>query len=227
MTSGIIQKFVLYGASFNPPHVGHFSAISQMLEEFDKVVVFLYPEKYANGKVEVLPPIKQRMKMLEIFIGEHFPQMATRLILVDLASEIGLKDKVNDGVLHTIDYLRYVREKYDNTVHLSVCLSFKQENLLRKEHFFKEKEIEEEFGVFRLEEENKIQSSELRQFFSSHKNVRNAKDEQYIRSVVGNGLAEHIFEHNLYDVKKKKQKEKKSESDHTSTTSVIKKKNSI
>ena len=45
MTATIVQKYILYGASFNPPHVGHFSAISQMLEEFDKVIVFPYPKK--------------------------------------------------------------------------------------------------------------------------------------------------------------------------------------
>lgn len=30
------ETYILYGASFNPPHIGHFSAISQMLEEHDK-----------------------------------------------------------------------------------------------------------------------------------------------------------------------------------------------
>lgn len=203
MSSGIIQKYILYGASFNPPHIGHFSAVTQMLEEYDKVIVFPYPKKHHNGVVEVLPPLKQRMKMLEIFIGEYFPQMSERLILTDLATEIGLKDKKDEGILHTYDYLQYVRSQYDNNIHLSVCLGFEEENQLRKEVFFKQEEIEKDYDVFRLEEENKIQSNELRKFFSDHKNIKNAKDEQYIRYVVGNALAEHIFENNLYGVKRK------------------------
>lgn len=211
MTATIVQKYILYGASFNPPHVGHFSAISQMLEEFDKVIVFPYPKKHNNGIVEVLPPIKERMKMLEIFVAEHFPQMADRLILMDLATELGQKDKVTEGIFHTYDYLQHIKTKIPSNAHLSVCLGFEAQNLLRKEDFFKQEEIEREFGVFRLEEENSIKSNELRQFFSSHKNIKNAQDELYIRYVVGNALAEHIFENNLYGVKKKKVAKEASE----------------
>lgn len=204
MSVEIIKQYILYGASFNPPHIGHFSAITQMLEEYDKVIVFPYPKKHNNGVIEILPPLKQRMKMLEIFIAEHFPQMSERLILTDLATEIGLKDKINEGVLHTYDYLKYVRTKFNNDVHLSVCLGFEEQNILRKEEFFKEEEMKEQYGVFKLEEENKIKSDELRSFFSNHKNIKNSRDEQYIRYVVGNALAEHIFENNLYGIKKKK-----------------------
>lgn len=206
MTTTIIEKYILYGASFNPPHVGHFSAITQMLEEYDKVIVFPYPKKHNNGVIEVLPPIKERFKMLEIFIAEHFPQMKDRLILTDLATDMGIKDKKNEGILHTYDYLQYVKTKVSDNVHLSVCLGFEAQNLLRKEQFFKQDEMENQFGVFRLEEENSIKSEDLRKFFSNHKNIKSAKDEQYIRSVVGDALASHIFENNLYGISKNKPK---------------------
>ena len=200
----VIKKYVLYGASFNPPHIGHFSAISQMLEEYDKVIVFPYPKKYHNGIEEKLPPLGQRMKMLEIFFAEFFPQVVDRLLLNNLSPKIKLKDKVNEGVLHTYDYLKFVKENIPNNVHLSVCLGFDAENILRKESFYKEEEIKKEFGVFKITEENKINSAKLRDFFSDHKNVKSAKDEQYIRYAVGNSLAEHIFENNLYGLQKKK-----------------------
>jgi cytidyltransferase-like protein len=198
----IIEKHILYGASFNPPHIGHFSAISQMLEEYDKVIVFPYPKKYSNGISENLPAIGQRMKMLELFFAEYFPQMHDRLTLVDLATDMK-KNKIVEGVPHTYDYLQYVKKNIPISSHLSVCLGFDAKNELRKESFHKESEIENEFGVFRLEEENTIKSDDLRSFFSSHKNVKSAKDELYIRYAVGNALAEHIFKNNLYGVKKK------------------------
>jgi nicotinic acid mononucleotide adenylyltransferase len=182
--------------------MGHFSAISQMLEEYDKVIVFPYPKKHINGVVEILPPLKQRMKMLEIFIAEHFPQMPKRLILNDLATDMGLKDKKDEGILHTYDYLQFVKEKIPSDTVLSVCLGF-EAKLCENETFFRQEEIEREFGVFRLEEETKIKSEYLREFFSNHKNIKNAKIEQYIRSVVGDALAEHIFKENLYGIKKK------------------------
>lgn len=200
----IIEKYILYGASFNPPHMGHYSAISQMLEDYDKVVVFPYPKKYGSEYDENLPSISQRMKMLSIFFGEFFPQIQQRLILVNLASEMK-KDKVTVGFPHTYDYLQYAKSRIPEGSDLSVCLGFDTNNESRKEHFYKEEEIKQSFDVFRIEEDNTIKSSELRKFFSSHKNLKNAKDELYIRYAVGNELAEHIFKNNLYGVQKKKQ----------------------
>lgn len=201
----VLEKYILYGASFNPPHIGHFSAIRQMLEEYDNVIVFPYPKKFSNGKVEPLPAISQRMTMLEIFFAEFFPQIKDRLILTDFATEL-IKTKTIKGMPHTYDYLQYAKTKIPEGADLSVCLGFDASNELRKEAFYKEEDIAKEFGIFRLEEENKIKSEDLRKFFSSHKNLSSAKDERYIRSAVGDNLAEHIFKNNLYGLKKKKSK---------------------
>ena len=210
----VLEKYILYGASFNPPHIGHFSAIRQMLEDYDYVIVFPYPKKFSNGKVEDLPPITQRMAMLEIFFGEFFPQIKDRLILTDLATDL-IKSKKIKGMPHTYDYLQYTKEKIPEGVSLSVCLGFDASNELRKESFHKEEEIEKEFGIFRLEEENTIKSENLRKFFSNHKNLASAKDERYIRSAVGDNLAEYIFKNNLYGVKKKKIKEEITQENST------------
>lgn len=199
-----VEKFILYGASFNPPHIGHFSAISQMLEEHDNVIVFPYPKKYAEGKIEALPPISQRMKMLEIFAMDFFPQMAKRLIIINLAAEMGQKD----GILHTYDYLHFVKNRIPPDAELAACLGFESQNINRKEEFFNESKIKEEFPHFYLQEENTFKSEELREFFSNHKNIKSKKDEEYIRYAVGNALAEHIFTNNLYGIQKKSGLEK-------------------
>ncbi len=199
-----VEKYILYGASFNPPHIGHFSAISQMLEEYDKVIVFPYPKKYAEGKIESLPPINQRMKMLEVFAIDFFPQMADRLILINLAADM----KQKDGVFHTYDYLHFVKNQLPPNAELSACLGFESQNLARREEFFNEEQIKKEFPHFYLVEENKVKSAELRDFFSNIKNVKSKKQEEYIRKLVGNALAEHIFDHNLYGIKNKNFKSK-------------------
>jgi cytidyltransferase-like protein len=201
-----VEKYILYGASFNPPHIGHFSAISQMLEEYDKVIVFPYPKKYAEGKIESLPPINQRMKMLEVFSLDFFPQMADRLILINLATEMGQKD----GILHTYDYLHFVKNQLPPDAELSACLGFESQNINRKEEFFNEDKIKQEFPHFYLVEENQIKSSELRDVFSNIRNVKSKKQEEYIRYAVGNALAEHIFKNNLYGIKNKNFKAKNS-----------------
>ena len=101
----VLEKYILYGASFNPPHIGHFSDLYQMLEEYDKVIVFPYPKKFINGNFEELPPISQRMKMLEIFVADFFPQMSEILIIINLSSEINSSKNKKD-FLHTYDYLQ-------------------------------------------------------------------------------------------------------------------------
>lgn len=200
------EQYILYGASFNPPHIGHFSAICQMLEEHDKVVVFPYPKKYVKGAEEVLPPIGQRMKMLEIFAAEFFPKVADRLIITNLAADLHHRDRVKEGVLHTYDYLQFVKSRLPVNSELSVCLGFEIQNIMRKEDFYKEKEIKSEFKHFYLQEENNIKSEDLRQFFSGHKVIKSKKDEAYIRYAVGDGLADYIFTHNLYGLTKKNKK---------------------
>jgi cytidyltransferase-like protein len=211
-----VEKYILYGASFNPPHLGHFSAISQMLEEYDKVIVFPYPKKYAEGKIESLPPINQRMKMLEVFSLDFFPQMADRLIIINLATEMGQKD----GILHTYDYLHFVKDQIPPNAQLSACLGFESQNINRKEEFFNEDKIKQEFPHFYLVEENQIKSSELREVFSNIKNVKSKKQEEYIRYAVGNALAEHIFKNNLYGIKNKNFKSKVSANNDEALASV-------
>lgn len=200
------EKYILYGASFNPPHIGHFSAIIQMLEEYDKVIIFPYPKKYSKGEEEILPPIKERMEMLEIFTAEFFPQFSDRLILANLAAELKHKDRFKDGILHTYDYLNFVRSNIPPDSSLSVCLGFEAQNVMRKEEFYKESEMKKEFNYFYLQEENKIKSEDLRKFFSELKNIKSKKDESYIKKAVGNDLAEYIFTNNLYGLSKKEKK---------------------
>lgn len=196
------EKYVLYGASFNPPHIGHFSAISQMLEEYDKVIVFPYPLKYKNGEIEQLPPLRERMKMLQIFLGEFFPKMHDRLILNNLSQELKIKDKYHDGIIHTYDYLKFVEENINPNSSLSLCVGLDSYQKLKNNLFYKQEEIYKNYGVFTIKEESIVQSKELRNFFINHRIIRSLKDELYIRNSVGNQLAEYIFKNNLYGVTK-------------------------
>lgn len=222
------EKYILYGASFNPPHIGHFSAICQMLEDHDKVVVFPYPKKYVKGAEEVLPHILQRMDMLEIFAAEFFPKVADRLIITNLAGELHHRDRVKEGVLHTYDYLKFVESRLPLGSELSVCLGFEVQNVMRKEEFYKEKEMKEEFKHFYLQEENNIKSEELRQFFSGHKVIKSKKDESYIRYAVGDALADYIFKNNLYGLTKKEKKvDSINSTENVSEITPVVKKNKI
>ena len=66
--------------------------------------------------------------------------------------------KNDEKVIHTYDYLQYVKQNIPSGAELSVCMSFSENNQNRSEKFFNEKQIKDEFGVFYLTEENHIQS---------------------------------------------------------------------
>ncbi len=199
------NKIILWGASFNPPHIGHFSAIMQMLEHYDKIIVFPYPKDF-NIKTDIeLPPMNQRMKMLSLFIDEFFPKLSSKIILRNLSKDVkddAIIEGKNIDIFHTYDYLKYVKKHLPSNSELDICLGLDE----KKEKFYKEDDIKKEFGIFYLKNENKINSEKLRNFFSNHKNLKNQKDEVFIKHVVGNSLAEYIFTLNLYGMKRSKHK---------------------
>ncbi len=199
------KKYILYGASFNPPHMGHFSAIRQLLESYDKVIVFPYPHKHDNGQLEKILPIKKRLKMIELFIAEFFPQISERLLLVNLTDELKQKDTKTDGFLHTYDYLKYVQTKINQKdTELHVCLGIDAQHSIEQNSFYKEEEITKEFGVFKLTEEKQITSGEIRKNLTDKKIIKSNKDEQYVSQYVGHHVSKYIIENNLYGIINKK-----------------------
>lgn len=199
------KKYILYGASFNPPHMGHFSAVRQLLEEFDKVIVFPYPHKHDNGTIEHIVPIKKRLKMLELFLAEFFPQIQDRLMLVNLSEELKQKDKKNEGFLHTYDYLKYVQSKINTQdTELYVCLGIDAQKSIEENSFYKEQEIKAEFKVFYLTEEKKITSPEIRNFLSTKKIIKSKKDESAIVQYLGYHVSKYVISKGLYGLVNKK-----------------------
>lgn len=194
------ETFILYGASFNPPHMGHFSAISQMLENYDKVIVFPYPHKHDSGRIEKILPLKFRMKMMEIFLAEFFPKIHDRLILANLSSEIKLQDNVHEGVYHTYDYLKFVQTIFPHG-EVSVCLGLDAKDKLSFTH---EDSIKKEFGIFYLEEETEFNSRDIRAFFINKKYIRSNKDEEFLKYCLGHSLTQYILKNNIYELKYRK-----------------------
>lgn len=195
-------KYILYGASFNPPHIGHYSAICQMLEHYDNVIVYPYPKQYReNGKEDFsvfLPPVHQRMKMLDHFLNDFFPAMGNKVILEDLAKSVRKFNKIDSRVhLHTIDYLEYAQKAFpDAEIH--ACMGLEEDRAKRKTNFHREEDIVKNFGTFELETSKSMSSQVLRKFFSKIQNTKASKNEKYIHQAVGRSVTEYIFTNNLY-----------------------------
>lgn len=194
------QKYILYGASFNPPHMGHFSAIRQLAEKYDKIIVFPYPHKHDSGQVEKIVPIRYRLDMLSSFITEFFPTMSNKILVVNLAKELKTEDRKTDGFFHTYDYLKYIETKIDkNTTSLEVCLGIDAQKTIEKETFYNEDKIKEEFGVFYLTEEKTITSEQVRNFLAKTK-VKSKKDEQQVIKHLGVLVSKYVIKKLLYGI---------------------------
>lgn len=198
------KQYILYGASFNPPHIGHFYAIQQMLEDFDKVIVFPFPHKYQSGQVLSLPPLRNRIRMLELFFKEFFPKVADRLILANLSSELKHKDQTHEGTLHTYDYLCYLRTKVPENTKLNVCLGIDHKIVetpvqIPALRFHRYDDIAKEFGIYEIpDEENRFSSDKIRLLLAKPILYSDDATRKFLRRALGTSLSEYIAVNKLY-----------------------------
>ncbi len=96
-----MKKLLLYGGTFDPPHIGHYELLRQTVRRtrFDKIIVM----------PTAMPPHKE---------AKHFLSDETRLAAVKLLFETIRGVKVSDlemrrgGKSYSIDTLRYLSEQY-------------------------------------------------------------------------------------------------------------------
>ena len=72
------KKIVIYGGSFNPPHVGHAIAIEAVLRNFPCDEIWIMPSSERLDK-HIGTSGTHRINMLKIMLREHFPHPATKL----------------------------------------------------------------------------------------------------------------------------------------------------
>ena len=93
---------LIYGGSFNPPHVGHVRAVEMAVKELSPERVFLIPT--------AIPPHKE--------VADGTPEGTERLLMTQLAAREIPGAEVLDlelrrgGKSYTVDTLRALREKY-------------------------------------------------------------------------------------------------------------------
>lgn len=77
------KKIVIYGGSFNPPHLGHASVIKALLRLFPCDEIWIMPSGERRDK-KIGMPGKYRLAMLKIMLKELFSRSKTSIKLSSL-----------------------------------------------------------------------------------------------------------------------------------------------
>ena len=99
----------IFGAAFDPPHVGHSAIIRALLHYKNPEKIVLVPSSKRNDKIYHIPD-EHRLALLQIFASE----ISDERVVID---DYFIKNW--EGEMITCDVDEYVREKYGkNIVHV-------------------------------------------------------------------------------------------------------------
>lgn len=112
------MHIVLFGGSFNPPHLGHLIVIQQAFEPIPKTVPSLSLGKGRVDELWILPcyrhtfqknlaPTKQRLKMSRLLIDELSSAIKSKVKLETIETDHRLSGE-------TYEALQLLKEKYPN-----------------------------------------------------------------------------------------------------------------
>lgn len=77
------KKIVIYGGSFNPPHIGHMIAIEAVLRNFKCDEIWIMPSSDRRDK-HIGVSGRDRINMLKISVREFFAKSKTKIKISDL-----------------------------------------------------------------------------------------------------------------------------------------------
>ena len=117
------MKTCVFGGAFDPLHLGHENIIKTLLLKFDKVI--LMPSKQSPGKDLPKASSNQRMKMLSLLC---LSIQNSNLIIDDYELES------NQEPSFTIDSIKYIKNKLNESDELYLALGYDQFNNLSNWH---------------------------------------------------------------------------------------------
>lgn len=105
-----MKKIVIYGGSFNPPHIGHAVALETVLRLFECTEVWVMPSANRIDKPDLVDG-KHRYRMLEIMLKEFFssPRNETKIPVKLSRMEID-----RSKLTTTLDTKRDLEKTYPN-----------------------------------------------------------------------------------------------------------------
>ncbi len=192
-----MQRIGVFGASFNPPTLGHFDALKQALPHFDEIL--LVPSlSHPFGKN--LAPIVHRLAMLEIFLNDlQSLQLGHNVKISLIEQSMQMKGQAKEFI-YTYDVLTELSKLYQSQ-HQSVSLRFilgpdnNHPDVWHK--FYRYQEIEQNWPLFVAKENLPIHSTMVREICMRYRDEPQKRRKELIE-LVGEPIANYIEQHKLY-----------------------------
>lgn len=153
-------KLAVYGGAFNPPHPGHESVISQLIEKAERVLVV---PSFAHPFGKQMMPFATRVDWLSRMVN-HFANPA---ITVDTVEEELAAIKTP---IFSIDLLRFIAQKYGMDSK-DIALVMGEDNAQVFPTFYGYSEIINEFSVITIAETIHVHSSMIRTALADTKTI--------------------------------------------------------
>lgn len=191
-----MYKIGVFGASFNPPTLGHQDVIAQALPVFDEIL--LVPSlSHPFGKT--LAPISHRLKMLNLFIQDAVLKNNQHKVKILNIEETLLNPDAKEKPIYTFDVLEKIESLYQSkkkSCQISFILGPDNSKKEIWQKFYRYKEIEKKWPLFIAKENFPIHSTMVRDSVKNYLNKSALKIE--LIKWVSESIANYIIDHQLY-----------------------------
>ena len=188
MSFSTLPHVAVFGAAFDPPHLGHADVVRQLAPHVDRVL--LVPSfRHAFGKV--MSPWDARWQMTELLCRDVLSAF-NNVAVCDIESTMLIPNP--DAPIYSYDVLCAVRDQLG--MHPLLVLGPDNARPDVWQRFYRHADIEREFGGCRVEERLGIRSTHIRALVAAAKDSRVMLPE--LASRVGGAVANYIVQHGLY-----------------------------
>jgi nicotinate-nucleotide adenylyltransferase len=190
-----IQRVGVFGASFNPPTLGHQDVINQAMPHFDEIL--LVPSlSHPFGKA--LAPIHHRLAMLNLFL-QNCPQTGSIVKILNIEATLQASKQGTEPI-YTFDVLTELQmlyQSYQKPFQIRFILGPDNSNLATWQKFYRYQEIEKNWPLFIAHENLAIHSTMVRAVCVKYAHASQLRKKELIK-LVGKEIANYIEEHHLY-----------------------------
>lgn len=185
----------IFGITANPPHMGHIQAIMDALEQCDEVWVSpVFAHAFGKNFIDY----DSRLMMLEMIFKEMIPSLFNKRVFIkQLDREI--YELIQKTPIYSYDVLAFA-SKMNTNINFKLVIG---EDNYKKEiwtKFYKNKEIENEFGVIICKEKKVVHSTQIRNVLKEIKNIKQKEENKYyLEKYLGKNLSKYVFENGFHE----------------------------